>query len=268
MVADDGEQRGSGTAGVLRLARPSGWKRIRIFGASPRAPHVRRSVDLITVGFLVAAMALLAPAARNTEGLEEAVAESIERLPGLADPIWAVAYDLLGVAAVACYLLALLRGRWRLVLALTAAVLVAVAGTYVLDGVAGNGGGLADLGRRPPVDGPPVQLVVALAVSSIAARELSRPFQTSLRRLVLAGTVGALLLPVASPLRVLTAVLLGLATAAVVRYAFGSPVSYVSAGDVRDDLADLGTEAEPVPGWADGVHEAITPLASAISAIV
>lgn len=258
-MAGVGEQRGSGAAGVLRLTRPSGWKRIRIYGASSHAPHVRRSVDLITVGFLVVALALLAPAARNTQGLEEAVAEAIGRLPGIVDPIWAVAYDLLGVAAVTCYVVALLRGRWRLVLALTATGLIAVAGTFVIDGVAGNGGDLTDLGRRPPVDGPPVQLVVALAMASMAARELSRPFQSSLRRLVLAGILGAVLLPVASPLRVLTAVLLGLATAALVRFAFGSPVSYVSAGDVRDDLADLGTVAEPVAGWDDGVHEAITP---------
>ena len=43
------------------------------------------------------------------------------------------------------------------------------------------------------------------------------------------------------------------------RAAFGSPVSSVSANDIRADLADLGADAEPVPAWSDGVLEAVTP---------
>ena len=50
-----------------------------------------------------------------------------------------------------------------------------------------------------------MQLVVALAMTSVAARELSRPFRTAPRRLVIAGTVGVFLLPATTPYRNLSA---------------------------------------------------------------
>ena len=54
-------------------------------------------------------------------------------------------------------------------------------------------------------------------MASIAARELSRPFRTTTHRLAVAAVLGALLLPVASPYRVLCGVLAAGVTAGLVR---------------------------------------------------
>ena len=256
-IVGEGE---TGRESILRLAaRPSGWRRIRLFGSSSDAPHIRRRVDLITLGFLVLGMVAVTRAARTTDGVEAALDEVLRELPSLFDPIWALAYDLLAVAALTCWALALLRGRWRLAFAMTAAILVALAGAALVNH--GLGIEAADDGFAvgDTVDGVPAQYVVALAMTSVAARELSRPFRTAARRLLTAGTLGLFLLPVTTPFRALAAMLLGLGAAALTRYAFGSPVSSVSANDIRADLADLGADAEPVPAWADGVLEAITP---------
>jgi uncharacterized protein (TIRG00374 family) len=252
--------RGTGKETLLRLAaRPSGWRRVRLFGASASAPHVRRQVDLITLGFLVAFLFVVVGAASTTDGVEAALDEVLRQLPNLFDPFWAIAYDLLAVAALASYALALVRGRWRLACAMTATILVSLVGTALVNDAFGVGTGLDALQLGSDIDGAPVQLVVALAMTSVAARELSRPFRTASRRLVLAGTIGVFLLPATTPFRNLSAVLLGLAVAALIRYAFGSPVSSVSAGDIEADLADLGTVATPDGAWAEGVHEAVTP---------
>jgi uncharacterized protein (TIRG00374 family) len=250
----------TGRESLLRLAaRPSGWGRIRLFGSSSHAPHVRRRVDLITLGFLVLALFVVTRTARTTDGVEAALDDALRQLPDLFDPIWAVAYDLLAVGALVCWALAVLRGRWRLAAAMTATILVALAGTTVVNRALGveATGDVLELGGS--VEGAPAQLVIALAMTSVAARELSRPFRTAARRLVLAGTLGAFLLPVTTPYRAVAAVLLGLGVAALIRYLFGSPVSSVSANDIRADLADLGTVAEPVEAWAEGVHEAVLP---------
>lgn len=250
----------SGRGSLLRLAaRPSGWRRIRLFGSSAGAAHVRRRVDLITLGFLILGLVVVTRAARTTDGVEAALDEALRDLPGLFDPIWALAYDLLAVAALTCWALALLRGRWRLAFAMTATILVALAGA----GLVNDGLGIDDLGDAfaigGSVDGVPAQFVVALAMTSVAARELSRPFRAAARRLLSAGTLGLFLLPVTTPFRALAAVLLGLGAAALTRYAFGSPVSSVSANDIQADLADLGADAVPVAAWSDGVLEAVTP---------
>lgn len=243
--------------GLLSLARPSGWKRLRLWGASSQARHVRRRADLITLGVALLALAIILPGARRTDGLEQAVLEAIAVLPPVIDPVLAITYDLLAVFAVLALVLALARRQWRLTLRLLAVVPAGLAVSVLANRALGLGGAAADLQVGAPVDGIPVQLVLAFGVASVASREMSRPFRTAGRRLVLASSTAALLLPVGAPLRVVAAVLLGLVAASIARLALGSPVTSVSANDVRDDLADLGVRAEPVPDWAEGVHEAI-----------
>ena len=91
-------------------------------------------------------------------------------------------------------------------------------------------------------------------MANIAARELSRPFRTTTHRLAVAAVLGAVLLPVASPYRVLCGVLAAGVTAGLVRVAFGTPRTTVSASDVRLGLLDLGVETAPVDQWPDGAR--------------
>ncbi|HRW37485.1 MAG: flippase-like domain-containing protein [Acidimicrobiales bacterium] len=252
------EDAGGGRTGTVLglLARPSGWRRIRLFSASARAPHVRRRADLTTLLVALLALAAAIPAARTTDDLEAALLDVATRLPGLLDPLFALAYDALALWAVACLVLVVARGHWRLaaglVLAIPASVGLTAAANRALD-VPTDWGGLA----YGPVEGVPVQLVVAIAVASLASREMSRPFRTFGRRAIVAGTAAALALPVTAPYRVVAAVLVAVAAASLVRFALGSPISAVTGSDVREDLADLGLDAEPVAAWSDGVHEAI-----------
>jgi uncharacterized membrane protein YbhN (UPF0104 family) len=244
--------------GRVALTQPSGWKRIRLFGASARAQHVRRRADLITFGVALGALGVVLSGARRTDGLEAAVLEAVDALPAVLDPLFALAYDALAVFAAASLVLALARSQWRLALRLLAVVPAGVLASAGANRVLGVGRSFGDLEVGAPVEGVPVQLVLALGVAMVASREMSRPFRTAARRLVVAASASALLLPVGTPLRVAAAVLVATAAASAVRYALGSPLTSIAANDVRDDLADLGVVAQPVDGWGDGRHEAIT----------
>lgn len=240
------------------VARPSGWTRIRLFSASARAPHTRRSADLITLLVALLTLAVAVPAARTTDELEAALLDVATKLPGLVDPLLAVAYDVLALWALAGLVLVVVRGHWRLAAGLLLAVPTAIAVTVLTNrglDVQTDWGGLA-LGA--PVDGVPIQLVLAIAAASLTSREMSRPFRTAGRRIIVAGTFAALALPVTAPYRVVCAVVAAIAVASLVRFALGSPISVVTASDVREDLADLGVDAEPDAAWSEGVHEAVT----------
>ena len=92
----------------------------------------------------------------------------------------------------------------------------------MLNDALGLEGDARELALGAPQAGVPIQLVMSLGVASIAARELSRPFRTTTHRLAVAAVLGALLLPVASPYRVLCGVLAAGVTAGLVRLAFGT----------------------------------------------
>lgn len=240
------------------LTRPNGWRRIRLFGASSNAPHVRRRADLTTLIVAIICLAVVVPTARTTDGVEAAVYEAIGNLPTLFDPLFAIVYDALAVWAVGSLLLVAARRHWRLAVAMALALPVSAVLTLAVDAALGSRAASSGLQLGAPVDGVPVQLVAALTLTTLSAREMSRPFRVAGRRLILAAAASAVLYPVAAPYRVLCAGLVALAAASAVRYLLGSPVSAVSARDARDDLADLGVVAEPDDDWAAGVRQATT----------
>ena len=129
--------------------------------------------------------------ARTTDGVEAALAEVVASLPTVVAPFAALPYDLLAVWAIVMVALALLRRHWRLALSLITAVPVAACVTLVLNDALGLEGDARELALGAPQDGVPIQLVLSLAVASIAARELSRPFRTTTHRLAVAAVLGA-----------------------------------------------------------------------------
>ena len=199
----------------------------------------------------VVALAVVIPTASTTDGVEAALAEVVASLPTAVDPFAALPYDLLAVWAIAMMGAALVRRHWRLTLSLITAIPVAACVTLVVNNALGLEGDAAELALGAPQAGVPIQLVMSLGIASIAARELSRPFRTTTHRLAVAAVLGAFLLPVASPYRVLCAVLAAGVTAGLMRVAFGTPRTTVSATDVRLGLHDLGVETEPVTQWPD-----------------
>jgi uncharacterized membrane protein YbhN (UPF0104 family) len=248
-----------GRAAVLALLRrPSGWGRLRMFSSSAHAPRVRRREDLITLTCAVLALLAVMPAARTTDGIEAALLDTINQIPSFSDPVLAFAYDLLGVFAVVVVGVALVRRHWRLLVGAVLSIPAAIGLTLAVDARLGLDTSRHDLHLGAPVEGIPVQLVLALALTSLVAREMSRPFRTAGRRLMALGVVGAVLLPVTSPYRVLCAVLMAHAVASAVRLVIGSPVTTVSAADVGRDLADLSVDAIPSVDWDLGRREATT----------
>jgi uncharacterized protein (TIRG00374 family) len=240
------------------MTRPSGWRRVRLFGASSKAAHVRRKADLVTFGMAVLGLALVVPAARSTDGVEAALLDAIEQLPKVFDPLFAIAYGALAVWAIGSLVAAFVRRHWRLVAAMVLVVPIGMGLAWLVDAALGSAAQASAFDLGVPVEGVPIQLVLGLALTSLASREMSRPFRTSGGRLILTASASALLLPVAAPLRVIGAVLVSIAATSLVRYLLGSSVSVVSAADARDDLRDLGIDAEPVASWSDGVREAVT----------
>src|SRR4051812_5698651 len=248
-----------GRVAVLALLRrPSGWARLRMFSSSAGAPRVRRREDLITLTCAVLALLAVLPAARTTDGIEAALLDTINQIPSFSDPVLAFVYDLLGLFAVVVVGVALVRRHWRLLIGAVLSIPVAIGLTLAVDGRLGLDTSRHDLHLGAPVEGIPVQLVLALALTSLVAREMSRPFRTVGRRLMALGVVGAVLLPVTSPYRVLAAVLMAHAVASAVRLVIGSPVTTVSAADVGRDLADLSVDAIPSVDWDLGRREATT----------
>lgn len=149
------------------------------------------------------------------------------------------------------------RKHWRLVLSLLAAIPVAAGATFVLNDLLGLEGDARALALGAPQPGVPVQLVVSLTLATVAARELSRPFRTTTHRLAVLAVLGALLLPVAPPYRILCAVLVAGLTAGLVRLAFGTPRTTVSPADVQLGLRDLGVDTAPVEQWPAGTDDAV-----------
>ena len=166
-------------------------------------------------------------------------------LPTVVEPFAALAYDLLAIWSIAMVLLAGLRRRWLL------------------------GAGAAHRGphrgRRDPRPQRQRSVWRAMPASFCAgrstgrrtrparpwpgagehaARELSRPFRTTTHRLAVPpGSVPSFCRRI--PYRVLCGVLAAGVAAGLVRVAFGTPRTTVSASDVRLGLLDLGVEAEP-----------------------
>ncbi len=239
------------------VARPSGWGRIRLYRASVTAGYGRRRVDTITLAFYALGLAVLVPAARTTDGVEAALAEVVAALPTVIAPFAALPYDLLAVWAVGMVAMAGIRRHWRLVLSLITVIPIAAVVTLVLNDALGLEGDARELALGAPLDGVPIQLVLSLGVAGVVARELSRPFRTTTHRLAVAAVLGALLLPVTTPYRVLCGVVAAGLVAGLVRLAFGTPEASVSPSDVRLGLGDLGVETAPVDEWPDGAREAI-----------
>ena len=238
------------------ITQPSGWGRIRLYGAAASAGRIRRRSDNITLAVCALALIVLIPSARTTDGVEAALADVVASLPTMVAPLAALPYDLLLVWSAAMVFLACVRRHWRLALSLTVGVPVAVAVTLVLNAALGLEGGIDDLALGAPQAGVPVQLVVSLGLASVAARELSRPFRTTAHRLAVAAVAGALLLPAAAPFRVLCGVLAAGVTAGLVRLVFGTPLTSISSSDVRLALRDLGVDTAPVGQWPAGTDAA------------
>ncbi len=218
------------------------------FAVPPDAQRVRRPTDLVLLAFtLVLLLWSVRSADEHESGFLGALAELVDTVPGLLDPVWQVLHDLVVVWAVFVLVLVVVRRH----LALARDLLIAIAGVVVAAPVVGKlaTGDWPDLWsgvlhQETPVDFPPFLIAIAAAVVGVAAPHLTRPYRYAGRWLVVLGALSTTMLQVAEPGHTGGALALGWAVAAGVHLAMGSPGGLPTAARIEAGLLGLGVDAE------------------------
>lgn len=214
-------------------------------------PSRRRPGDLVRVAVAALIVAGFAVYSRDPAHFERDLVRSIADLPHDGRSVVILGYEILAIWALALLAVgAILVRRWRLARDLV----VAGAGTWVI------GRTLAFYARdsqlweafRNTVDlsdaprFPTVRLAVVVAMVVVASPYLSRPMRRIGQALVLAIALEALSIDHAFPTDLLGAIVLGWGVAAVVHYAFGTPIGRPTAEVVAKALAKLDLEVTDV----------------------
>ena len=181
-------------------------------------------------------------------GFEASVVDLVDRLPTFLDPLWRIARDALLLWALVIAVITVVRRQWGLARDLVLAVGVVFAVAAVVGRLAkGSWPDLLEAMVRTdrPVDYPAAGLALAVSIASVASSHLSRPYRYFGRWLIIGGGVASVAMGVTSPGGAFGAVSLGLAAAAAVHLAVGSPGGLPSLRQVRSAMAGIGVDAEP-----------------------
>ena len=224
--------------------------RRKFFAVPANAPRDRRPTDVTMLVFTSIVVALYAfRAGSRPRGLEAAVDVLMRALPAFLDPLWRIAHDVLIAWALFIVLVAAVRRHWGLVrdLAISGLALVCVA-AVITRIVSGSWPDLLQglFGVDEPVAYPAAGLALWVCFVSVASSHLSRPYRYFGRWLVASGSFATVALGVATVSETIGAAALGFGIAAAVHLVFGSPGGLPSLAEVRDALAGLGVDAEPV----------------------
>jgi glycosyltransferase 2 family protein len=214
--------------------------------ASPRgAPRSRRATDLVILvpaaAGIAAAIAVYPPS-----GFELALARFLASVPGWLDPVWGFATDLSWLFALALLVAALVRRRFVVVAQAFASLCVAgLLGLVAVRLAVGAWPDLPDtlLGTAAAPRFPSVRLAEAAAVIVTASPHLVRPWRRVGRWVLGFGVLGTAVAGAGTPLGTVTAVLIGVAAAAVVRLAGGTSGGRPGLDEVGVALAELGVPA-------------------------
>ena len=202
----------------------------------------RRTIDAVVLAVGALLVGLAGELAAAAPGTDEDIAGALTTVLGWAGALWRTVF--LGALVLALLVLVdiVRQRRWDLARDLLVA-LVAVYGVgMLLGGLVGS--------DWFPIEGhvlsqwgfPELRLASAAAIISAAGPELVRPVRVVATWLVALGTVGVVAFEGALPSGALGGLSLGLAAAALVRFAFGSAAAVPSIEQVRCELAALGVE--------------------------
>jgi uncharacterized membrane protein YbhN (UPF0104 family) len=206
--------------------------------------RVRRVGDAVAVVVSVASLLVLGLVAVPLSGIEEAVVQLIDALPGWFSVLWKVVL-LAGVAwCLALPMLALVRRRAVVARDVVVAALLAVSASllvgWAVTGTAGSGFVLFDGGR--PGAYPAVPLAVLAAVVSTSRPHLAESARRASRWLLVASSASGLILQLTTPVGAAMALLLGWSCAAVVHLLFGTDEGIPLTSSVQASLHRLGLE--------------------------
>ena len=229
---------------------------MRVWRAGPRfyaAPagqvRVRRATDIVVLASCLIALAGLV-AAQPPGPFERSLLAFLETFPDWLAPVWGFLTGLLVLWSVLMLVAPLVTRRPRITFEAVLAIAVAlVVGLLAARSASGQWpGGEAALGLDNALQFPSVRLAAAAALITVVNAQVSRPFGSMGRWLVLLGTVGAVMNGRATITGAVAALLTGLAAGAAVRLALGTSAGRPSLDEIRAELEALGV----------GVHDLVS----------
>lgn len=224
---------------VEHAERP--WS-VQLLTKMERGRRNRRTIDTVALAIAALVLGLSSVIASSAAEHDKAVARALVTVFGWAGGLWRTLFVCLLALALVVFLDVFFRRRWDLMRDLVVAELVLVAATVVLGGTVGSD--WLPLKAHPLAQWgfPDLRLAAATAALLVVGPELVRPVRLVATWLVPLAAFGAIVFAAALPSAVLAALALGLASAALVRLAFGTAAGVPPSAEIRAALLTLGVD--------------------------
>ena len=243
-----------------------GSRGIQVFSAPSDAPRVRWPTDLISAGFGAALLAVLILIAGNGSTLDTNTLTFIGTLPGwllwLGQAVYLVgvlyAFGLvIGVGLVARDRLELLRD---MLLAAALAVGGVLALTWWIDSRWPEFA-FFDLDKTRETF-PAFFITTSTAIQAAASPHLTAPMRKIGWTFILTAVAASVLGGVTTVSDSLGGLLVGLISAALIRYVFGTSAGLPSTNRIREGLADLGVDVTDLAYWPEQPESSVVLTAT------
>jgi uncharacterized membrane protein YbhN (UPF0104 family)/tRNA A-37 threonylcarbamoyl transferase component Bud32 len=202
----------------------------------------RRATDAVLLACAVLVGVLASVVAASVPDTDAAIGDALGTLLGWAGPLWRSAVFAALLLAVVIASDVIWRRRRKLARDLVVALLLVAAVGTALGGAVGSDWSPVDAGLWSRWGFPELRVAWTAAVIAVAAPEIVRPVRVLGAWLIALAAVGVLALDAALPSAAVGGLALGLATAALVRLAFGTAAGVPPVQRVRDALAALGVD--------------------------
>ena len=202
----------------------------------------RRTVDAVLLATAAVVTGAVAAVSNAAPSEDADLGDALVTLLGWGEAVWRTAVVATLIACAVLLVAVLVRRRWALARDLVVALLLlGLVGTLLGRAVGPDWFAIDDrLWSRWGF--PEYRLAIAIAVATIIGPELVAPLRRWLTWLLVVSGLALLALGAALPSDVLAAVAVGLASALLVRVAFGSAAGVPATDDVRRSLGELGLE--------------------------
>lgn len=224
-------------------ADPDGTSGVLLFASNQDEPRARRPTDVALAIVSVLLLIVTATVSEIGANLDVLLAELLDSLPTLLDPLWQVMFWTPVAWAALLMVVALARRRGALARDLIVSAGVAVLTAVVVAAIVSDD--QWDVLRLfADTDGPPIfppgALTVASALICTASPHVSRPFRHFGRWILVGQVLACLFLGVTTFTGGLAAIAIGLLAAAVVHLLVGSPGGRPTTSRIRLALQGLG----------------------------
>ena len=243
-----------------------GSRGIQVFSAPSDAPRVRWRTDLISAGFTTALLAVLILIAGNGSTLDTNTLTFIGTLPGWLLWLGQAAYLIgvlyafglvIGVGFVA-------RKRKELLRDMLLAAVLAVGGVLALTWRIDSRWpefAFFDLDETRETF-PAFFITTSTAIQAAASPHLTAPMRKIGWGFILTAVAASVLGGVTTVSDALGGLLVGLISAALIRYVFGTSAGLPSTNRIREGLADLGVDVTDLTYWPEQPESSVVLTAT------